>query len=248
MFIEAVLVCVNFSDVLAHTLPLNKKHFDRMVVVTDEGDAATWTMCRHHHVECVTTNDFYRQDHAFNKGRGINAGLERLGRKDWLIQIDADIVLPPRFRELVEGVCQLEAENIYGIDRLMCPDFDAWIQYVAAPVCQHPDEIFVIPEPFRMGARVAKLGDDGFTPIGFFQMWNVASGIVDYPVEHGIGGRADMAHALRWPRHRRVLIPEIIGIHLEGPIAPGQKNWRGRVMGPFGPVAIAPGSNPQIYR
>lgn len=235
MKIECVTVCVNFSDVLAHTLPLNKRHFDAMVVVTDTRDEATWRLCRHHHVRCVPTDAFYVHDQAFNKGMGINAGLAALRRDAWLVHLDADIVLPPRTRELLETSVHPDEDCIHGIDRMMCPDFEGWMRHVTDPVTQHADGIFIVPEPFGLGARVAKLDGEGYVPIGFFQMWHAgASGIADYPDHHGTAGRADMLHALRWPRRQRVLIPELIGIHLEGPIAPGVKNWRGRRMAHFG--------------
>jgi hypothetical protein len=85
-------------------------------------------------------------------------------------------------------------------------------------------------------------------PIGFFQLWNVASGIKDYPLEHGSAGRTDMLHALRWPRRRRHLIPELIAVHLEGPIAPGVKNWRGRRMEWFGPKPHPLPHRPPIHQ
>ena len=89
MFLEAVSVCVNFSDILAHTLPLNKRHFDRMVIVRDSRDVATWNLCRHHHVECLTTDEFYVKEQAFNKGkpagttnwRGSNGRAIRANRR-----------------------------------------------------------------------------------------------------------------------------------------------------------------------
>ena len=247
MFIEAVTICVNFSDVLAHTLPLNKRHFDRMVVVSDTGDTATWALCRHHHVQCITTDEFYRAEHAFNKGRGINAGLDALAKTDWLVHLDADIVLPPRSREILEGVAGLEQANIYGIDRMMCPSFEAWIDHLTNPTCQHADEIFVVPEPFPMGSRVAKLGDEGYVPIGFFQLWHASAGHLTYPIEHGTAGRTDMLFAMQWARRNRVLLPELIGIHLEGRIDEGMRNWRGRQMGPFGRAPVKRKPVPGAY-
>ena len=35
MYLEGIIVCVNYSDFLAHTLPYNKTHFDNLIVVTD---------------------------------------------------------------------------------------------------------------------------------------------------------------------------------------------------------------------
>ena len=247
MLIECVTVCVNFSDVLAHSLVHNKALFDRIVVVTDPADTATRKLCDHHYVECVVTNAFYRADQAFNKGRGINAGLAKLAKTGWVLHLDADIVLPARARRLWDNVTALDPSCIHGVDRLMCPDFTSWARHMADPVIQHANEIFVIPDGFPMGVRVAKLDGEGYVPIGFFQLWHPgASGITSYPEEHGTAGRADMLHALRWPRSKRVLIPEMFGIHRGSPIPEGRTNWRGRVMAPFG-AGAARGEPGEFY-
>lgn len=236
MYLEALSVCVSFHDVLAFTMLANKSHFDRMIVISDTADEQTKNLCSHHHVELIQTDQFYHSDQAFNKARGINVGLQRLSRKGWVLHMDADIVLPPRTRELL-GNLPLDPKFIYGVDRMMCPDFAAWIRHMQNPVLQHTAETFVIPDAFPMGARVAPIQSGKlWMPIGFFQLWHPnGSGVHDYPMEHGTAGRTDMLHAMRWPRERRALIPELIAIHLEGPIPKGQKNWRGRRMGHFGP-------------
>ncbi len=239
MYLECVTVCVNFTDVLAFTLPLNKAHFDNMVVVSDTADEQTKNLCSHYHVRLVQTDEFYYSDQAFAKSRGINVALQSLSRRDWVLHLDADIVLPPRTREILTKI-RLDPNFIYGIDRMMCPSYEAWVRYMQTPTQQHTAETFVIPEPWPIGARVARLQNDGWMPIGFFQLWNAKhSGIHDYPLQHGTAGRTDMLHAMRWPRERRALIPELLGVHLEGPIAPGQKNWRGRRMSWFGPSPLA---------
>ena len=112
MRVDCVTVCVNFADILAHSLPVNKSLFDRMIVVTDKNDTATRRLCEHHYVECVVTDDFYMGDQAFNKGRGINRGLEALRPPDWVLHIDADIVLPARTRRMLEDICALDPEFI----------------------------------------------------------------------------------------------------------------------------------------
>jgi hypothetical protein len=239
MLLEAVTVCVDYPDFLAWFLLSNAKQFSRLVVVTDTKDKATADLCEHHHVECVKTDVFYRDGQAFDKGAGINEGLKRLGLDGWVAHIDADIILPPRARGLLEAA-NLDPSMVYGIDRLMCRSFDDWIAYVGTPEVQQSCNAFVQATAFPLGARVARMGDgDGYVPIGFFQLWHPStSGVRSYP-QHSDAGRGDFRFGQLWPRAKRALIPEIVGIHLESEVAPMASNWRGRRTKHFGPVAPA---------
>ncbi len=235
MQIEAVTVCVDYSDFLAHTLPLNKPHFARWVIVTAPHDRATQRLCAHHNVECRVTEAFYRHGERFNKGRGINIGLAALGKRDWLLHLDADIALPPRTREMLARA-KLDAKTLHGIDRLMCDDFAAWTRYQREPIPQFENQVFVHLRPFRVGTRVAKLDRGGYVPIGFFQLWHSSTGRLKYPEHHETAARSDMLFALQWPRAQRQLIPEVVGIHLaSGAGMPMGANWNGRRTPLFGP-------------
>ena len=233
MKIEAVTVCVNYSDFLAWAIPFNKHFFERWIVVTDSRDRATQKLCEYHHVQYAVTDDFYRDGQAFNKGAGINAGLSQLARDGWVVHIDADIVLPPRTRELLEKA-DLQLDCLYGIDRMMCRSFADWTRFVQAPAVQHEQEVFVHTTAFDMGVRIAKTDRDGYLPIGFFQLWHPgASNVRWYPDYHGTSARGDMIFAQQWSRRRRNLIPEILAIHLESEEVENGHNWRGRRSRPF---------------
>jgi hypothetical protein len=238
MKIEAVTVCVNYSDFLAWFLLSNAKLFDRLVVVTDTKDRKTADLCEHHHVECVKTDVFYKDGLAFDKGAGINQGLARLDRDAWVAHIDADIVLPPRSRALLEAM-NLDPAMIYGIDRMLCTSFADWIAYITLPEVQHSLNAFVQATAFPLGTRVASMGGgdraDDYVPIGFFQLWNPrVSGQMVYG-NHSDAGRGDFAFGQNWPRAKRALLPEIVGIHLESEPAEMAANWRGRRTRTFGP-------------
>jgi hypothetical protein len=45
-------------------------------------------------VRCLTTDAFYRGSRPFNKGLAVEEGFDALGRRGWILVIDADIVLP----------------------------------------------------------------------------------------------------------------------------------------------------------
>ena len=240
MRIEAVTVCVQYSDFLAWTLAWNKHQFDNWIVVTDSKDTATQQVCAYHHVRCIATDAFYDNDMAFNKGAGINAGLAALRGDDWVIHIDADIALPPRAREMFEQRASLDPMSIYGIDRIMCQNFEDWVNFIAEPELQHTNEVYVNSNAFPLGSRVAKTDNDGYIPIGFFQLWNArATDHLQYPMGSGTSARADMRFARQWARQNRHLIPEVVGIHLESEPAPNGANWRGRQTRPFRLAATA---------
>jgi len=231
--LECVTVSVGYGDFLAHSLPRNKNFFDNMVVVTSLDDELTYDICTYYHVKCIKTDRFYSQGDIFCKGEGINAGLKELSLDDWVLHMDADIVLPPRFREILHKI-DLDPKNIYGTDRIEVQSYDEWLEFIEHPEIQHSQQIFVQSNAFPMGVRIAQLDKEGYVPIGFLQLWNPkSSGVFEYPICNEGAERADMNFALKWPRRNRVLIPEIIAIHLQSETSEMGANWRGRKTRPF---------------
>jgi hypothetical protein len=241
MFIEAVTVCVNYSDFLAHTLPHNKQHFDKFVVVTSAQDTLTQKLCEFHNVECVITDVFYENGDVFNKAKGINVGLKRLQQTGWVVHLDADIYLPPLTRSILQKI-DLRGDTIYGVDRMMCPDYHSWQQFVVTPKLTHEGWIYIHPDVFPLGVRVAEYHNKGYEPIGFFQLWcPKESGVFLYPDQHGMADRTDVLFAKKFTRNRRALIPEIIVIHLDSEdlnLKDMGKNWSGRKTKWFGPEKV----------
>ena len=241
MKLEAVIVCVNYSDFLAHTLPSTRNQFDKLVVVTDSKDNDTKKLCEYYNVECVQTDVFYENGDAFNKGKGINAGLERLDLDGWVLHLDSDIYLPPQTRSILENL-PLDKEKIYGADRLMCPGYEDWTKFVDKPSPIQDSWIFIHLDRYPVGVRIAeyKTWHGGYEPIGYFQMWNpVGSGVSQYPSKHGFADRTDVLHCKKWSREKRELLPEIVVIHIESEAGIGL-NWKGRKTPMFGPKASLP--------
>lgn len=236
---EAVIVCVHYSDFLVATINNNRKLFDKMVVVTDTKDTETKRVCEFYNVECVQTDCFYENDNPLNKAKGINAGMARLSQDSWVVHLDADIFLPPLTRAILERV-DLDSKGLYGIDRLMCKSYAEWQNYAESPKLIHQQYCYIDPTAFPMGRRLGEYYNTGFTPIGFFQLWNPKeSGINFYPDEHGSVDRSDVLFAKQFTREHRHLLPEIICIHLESEKAPQGANWKGRTTMPFTFAAAA---------
>jgi hypothetical protein len=142
MKIEAVVTCVDYADFLAETLPHNRVLFDKLVVVTSPEDKATQRICEFWHVECVRTDAFRSRWGEFCKGAAINEGLAGLAKSEWLVHMDADILLPPLTRALLENA-DLDSECIYGIDRHMVRGYTPWRNFMALPGLQQENQIFV---------------------------------------------------------------------------------------------------------
>jgi hypothetical protein len=238
MRIEAITVCVDYSDFLAETLPHVVSQVDDLVVVTTPEDKRTRQLCYQYGVRCLPTLCFYREDAKFNKARGINYGLANLALNDWVLHIDADIVLPHRFRQILEST-ELDTRKLYGCDRINCVGRDAWEGFKRSPDIQYEWSCMVHPpRRWPMGSRIAHFDYGGYCPIGFLQLWHPrTSGIERYPIHcQGTAEHTDVLHAIQWPRRDRVLIPELIAIHLEtkskASAAMGA-NWSGRTTPEF---------------
>ncbi len=233
MYLEGVIVCVNYSDFLAHTLPHNKTHFDNLIIITDTKDEKTKKLCEYYHVKCIQTDIFYENGDSFNKGAAINYGLSQLENKGWVIHLDADIYLPPLTRSILENI-PLEPHKIYGADRLMCPSYEKWIEFLNVPRQIQEGWVYIHLNSFPIGVRIAEYNNKnaGYEPIGYFQLWNPkGSGVFNYPTEHDYCDRTDVIHCKKFTRQDRELLPEIVVIHLESEglsVDSMGKNWKGR--------------------
>jgi hypothetical protein len=96
--VECLVVCLNYDDYLARTLPWNKPELGRMVVATGEEDRRTRRLCRELGVECYLAPRIHEDGAPFAKGKSINDALRWMKPKDWVLLIDADILLPRGWR------------------------------------------------------------------------------------------------------------------------------------------------------
>lgn len=232
MRIEAVVTCVNYSDFLAHSLPHNRVQFDNMVVVTDHVDTATHRMCEYWNVKCVKTEKFQNHMSKFDKARGINEGLAELKKDGWLMHLDADIVLPPLFKSIIQGL-DLDTKYLYGMDRMMCAGYQDWLKFLSRPTLQQENQTWMHLSSFPLGVRVMHAHQ--YIPIGYAQLWHADSGVLTYPEGHTTAARTDLQFAEQWPRNKRGFIPEIVVYHLESEPAPMGANWNGRKTKGFKP-------------
>lgn len=232
MKIECVIVCNNYSDFLEHTLPENIKYLDKVVVVTTPEDRATRALCEKYSVDCIPTKVFFEDGDDFNKGRGINLGLSHLRHDDWLLHIDADIMLSHRFRKALY-YAKLDKECIYGADRLNAVSYECWDGNKHKTVPGHQYRYLVpAPKEFPVGARLIHK-EYGYCPIGFFQLWH-SSKKRKYPINQGSAEHTDVLFSVQWERQNRILLPELFVIHLESEMTKMGANWRKRVTKPFG--------------
>jgi Glycosyltransferase like family 2 len=241
MRIEAVIVCVGYGDFLAATLPENLPLLDDVVIVTSPDDEETRAVCRKHSVHHVISND-HRRDGPFNKARMIQRGFDQIGGQDWVLHLDADIVLPRKFRKYAEWA-HVDEQSIYGADRCNLTGWDEWqrLKHYAGAWDNHAHECGHWFHPkFPVGSRwVSKI--HGYVPIGFFQMFHGSAMIEhgyhlrNYPLQHGDAARTDVQFALQWDRRKRQVLPEVVVLHLESETSALGANWKGRTTPRFGP-------------
>lgn len=102
---KAVIVSVDFGDLLEVTLPYNRHHWSEVLVVTTPSDQYTIRVARDNEAKVYTTTSFYDNGAAFNKFKPLEEGLSFLGRNGWIALVDADVLWPKTFPpyRLVKG-------------------------------------------------------------------------------------------------------------------------------------------------
>ena len=247
MKIEAVTVCVNYADFLDVTASYNHGLFDRWLIITNAKDTETQHICRKHDLDCLVSEEG-QNNGDFNKGWLVNRGLNMLSSEGWRLHIDADIILPTRFRQLLKAA-RPQQDTIYGCDRLMVEGWDNWIKLKESNYLhgrQYWYHGLNFHNTMKLGARWYDK-DMGYVPIGFFQLWHSSADLRDgvrikpYPHTHNSACRTDVQHALQWDRVKRALIPELVVVHLESEAdSKIGVNWEGRKTKRFGPVGATP--------
>lgn len=201
--LRGITVCVEYGDLLAITLPRNAKHFERLVVVSTPWDTDTAAVVASvPNAVLFATDAFYRNGAAFAKWAALEEGLDRLGRRGWVVVFDADIVMPERMD--LSGV---RCGNLYTPPRRMLRDpstFGDALDWESLP--RHAAEEFA----------------------GYFQMFHCDDPALGpapwYETDWAHAGGADSFFARKWSRRRQVRPPfEVLHLGEDG------QNWCGRV-------------------
>jgi hypothetical protein len=217
MFIEAVTVSVNYDDYLNTSLPFLSSQVDRVLVATTPTDKKTINVCKKHNVECVQTDRITKQftmcdgnfnTPVFNKGGGLSEALSRCCFKDWILVIDADIVLPLYAREKINCM-NLDCSKIYGVSRFFCENAND-----------------LKTENFLLQKTKSPCKEN---PVGYFQLFH--SSCVSHLPKKSIypdgydATRVDLLFKTYWKYCNRDFIPYFSVMHL-GHCC---RNWKGRV-------------------
>lgn len=209
---RAICVCVDYSDILAITLPHNRHHFTDVMIITTSRDKDTYSVAVKNGCTLYVTDDFYADGAYFNKWRCLEQGLEAFGREDgWLCIMDADILWP----EIVD--CYFEEGNIYVPRRHM-----------------HEDTTKPIPLQHEWLDCEYHLCDEW---LGYSQIFHCADPVLEdkpwFPSTIPHAAIADMQFVERWSEEKR-LRPRFEVLH----VGESHRNWCGRTT-PFVNGAVA---------
>lgn len=220
----AITVSIDWSDYLAETLPFNRKHFDKYILVTVEEDEKTHRLATDYSCQIRLVH----KQVTFNKGLYVNAGISTV-KAGWICLLDGDIVLPFSTNMSKLIFSNLDEECIYGTDRLAIKSYDHWQQ--VKPLLGE-DDYTSIPNAELMKRFYFK--GRGWMPIGFFQLFHSKHNRL-YPEEMTEAFHQDVPFARQWPRSKSVFLPEATVLHLETPDAALRGiNWFGRSTMQFG--------------
>lgn len=198
---NAIIVCVDYAAELAITLPYNRHHFERVLVVTEERDKATRDTAASWHADVCCTDAFRANGARFNKFAAMEEALTECDyRHGWLCIMDAD-VLWPRAAPL-----ELRVGCLYTPRRRMCPD------------------VRLVPESEW---RRYPLHRNDAEHAGYSQVFHCDDPVLGAPPWHDVtwshAGGADSFFQRKWREHNKVRPPwECLHLGEAG------TNWCGR--------------------
>lgn len=204
--ITAVVPSVNYADMLKITLPAMMKACNRVIVVTEVGDASVGVAERCG-AEVVLSERRQNGGLDFDKGALINDGLSRVGEPGWVLLTDADTILSPHLACL--RTSKLDRGTLYGTHFRVCPDAASWRKHASRRI-----DWGHLPEAWE--ARKHRL-----KPGGCFQLFWMEVG---HQHPEGQAGLTDYEHVDQFAAWTYLKDPMLVTVHL-GPL--GMNHRRG---------------------
>jgi hypothetical protein len=204
---RAILVAVDYADLLAITLPYNRQHFDEVMVVTslDKLDDETRDVAAANDCRVCSTDLFFGGGNAFNKFAALERGLDKFGRHGMLCVMDADILFPKHLPDVA-----WDSSVLYTPKRRMFVD-------ITQPIPQEPYWAgYPYPLPNEEFAGYTQIFDADAASQWLPKLW--------YGMTNPTAGGPDSAFQARWPDNKK-LRPGFEVLHL----GPACTNWCGRV-------------------
>lgn len=202
--LRAILVCVDYADILQRTLPYNRHHFDEVCIVTTPGDSDTLTVANVCKCQTFQTDIFYKDEAQFNKWAALEEALNFFGRYGWLCIMDADVFWPKEAHFPI-----LKPGNLYAPYRRM-------MRSISDPI--PPEDEW---DQFKRHRNTREFA-------GYSQIFHADDPRLGPPPWHEINwkhaGGADSFFQRKWPRENKIRPPFEV-LH----IGPACKNWCGRV-------------------
>ena len=116
--IDVILVSINYNKFLDKTLYHNSKIFDNITVVTHIEDIECIEICKKYGVKCLVNKEIVK-DKKINKSIGINLAIDSIKDPDWILILDADIIVTDKI-----NIQNLDRESLYTSGRYICSDMN----------------------------------------------------------------------------------------------------------------------------
>ena len=215
--IRALIVSVDYSDLLRLTLPYNRAHFTEVWIVTSTEDAPhVIPIADASDARVIVTDLFYDRGAEFAKFRAVEHALDVMGRHGWLCHLDADICWPrDALNRIAADGPPLDGSTLYGCLRRML---------------ERPQDLALVsrngipPEGLWRRLRL----HPGVTEwAGYTQLYHAEDPTLGNPPWHDTSwrhaGGGDSDFQRKWPANRKRLLPfECLHLGAAG------ANWFGR--------------------
>jgi GR25 family glycosyltransferase involved in LPS biosynthesis len=198
--LDVVIVSVDYNDYLSLTLEHNSKIFQNITIVTSETDQKCEEICQKWGAKCIKTNEMYSDGSKFNKGKAINIGLDSIENPDFILILDADIIVKNRI-----DLDLLEEDVLYTSDRKILESINDYNRWISDNNCK---------------ARI-----ESNRGLGFFQLFQINNPVLNkgeiYPEDFGEANGCDLKFRDFFKKREKI---DNQIIHL----GPAYKNWKGR--------------------